>query len=47
MDLNGKIAERFVVWRYVLIVIFANFVHYKMAEGQHGIDDVEVAGKGV
>lgn len=45
VDLSGKIAERFVVWRYVLIVIVAILIHYKMAEGQHGIDDVEVAGK--
>ena len=39
--------ERFVVWRYVFIEIVANLFHlkFKMAEGQHGIDDVEVAGK--
>ena len=29
----------------VFIVIVANLIHYKMAEGQHGIDDAEVAGK--
>ena len=45
VDLSCKIAERFVVWRYVFIVIVANLIHCKMAEGQHGIDDVEVAGK--
>ena len=45
VDLSCKIAERFVIWRYVFIVIVANLIHYKMAEGQHGIDDVEVAGK--
>ena len=38
-------AERFVVWRYVFIVIVANLIHYKMVEGQHGIDYVKVAGK--
>ena len=45
VDLSGNIAERFVVWRYVFIVIVVNLIQHKMAEGQHGIDDVEVAGK--
>ena len=27
------------------MVVVANLIHYKMAEGQHGIDDVEVEGK--
>ena len=45
VDLSCKIAERFVVWRYVLIVIVASLIHYRMAECQHGIDDVEVPGK--
>ena len=45
VHLSCKIAERFVVWRYVFIFIVANLIHYKMAEGQHSIDDVEVAGK--
>ena len=45
VDLSGNIAERFVVWRYVFIVIVVNLIQHKMAEGQLGIDDVEVAGK--
>ena len=46
VDLSCKVAERFVVWRYVfIVVVVANLIHYKMAEGQHGIDDVEVPGK--
>ena len=46
VDLSCKVAERFVVWRYVfIVVVVANLIHYMMAEGQHGIDDVEVLGK--
>ena len=45
VDLSGNIAERFIVWRYVFIVIVVNLIQHKMAECQHGIDDVEVAGK--
>ena len=46
VELSCKIAVRFVVWRYVfIVVVVANLIHYKMAEGQHGIDDVEVPGK--
>ena len=45
VDLSCKIPERLVVWRYVSIVIVANLIHYKIVEGQRGIDDVEVAGK--
>ena len=45
VNLTCKIAERFVFWRYVFIAIVAILIYYKMAEGQHGIDDVEVAEK--
>jgi hypothetical protein len=45
VDLSGKTAGRFVVWRYVFIVIIVNLIQHKMAEGKHGIDDVKVAGK--
>ena len=33
------------MWRYVFIVIDANLIHYKMAEGQHSIDDIAVGEK--
>lgn len=45
VDLSGEISERFVVWKYVFVVTVVNLIHCKMAEGQHSIDDVEVAGK--
>ena len=45
VDLSGKIAERFAVWRYVFIVIIVNFIQHKMAEGQLGVDEVKVARK--
>lgn len=44
MDLRGKTAGRFILWRYVFIVI-VNLSQHKMAEGQRGIHDVKVAGK--
>ena len=37
--------ESFVIWKYIVIVIVGNLIHYMMAEGQHGIDDVVVARK--
>ena len=33
VDLSGKIAERFVVWRYVFFVIVVNLIRCKMADG--------------
>lgn len=30
---------------YVFAVVIVNLIQHKMAEGKHGIDDVEVAGK--
>ena len=46
VNLSGfKIVKRFAIWRYVFIVIVVNLIRCKMAEGQHDIDNVEVAGK--
>ena len=46
VNLSGfKIAERFAIWRYAFVVIGVNLIRCKMAEGQHGIDNVEVEGK--
>ena len=45
LDLSAKIAERFVVWRYIFIVIIVNLIQHKMAERQNGIDNVKVAGR--
>ena len=46
VNLSGfKIVERFAIWRYVFIVIVVNLIRCKMAESQHSIDNVEVAGK--
>lgn len=30
---------------YIFVVIIVNLIQHKMAEGKHGIHDVEVAGK--